>query len=128
MVETVNVESLTRWIRVFSRAIAADKKLLTQLDSAIGDSRAPRPVPARPRHRRLGRRGPGASRATRRGARHTVFLTRVYALIAVAHGFRRAYLVGVSAHPTGVWTTQAARNLLMDLGECATAINPAPRP
>jgi putative transposase len=35
----------------------------------------------------------------------TVFLTRIYALIAVAHGSRRAYLVGVSAHPTGAWTT-----------------------
>jgi putative transposase len=52
----------------------------------------------------------------------TVFLTRIYALIAVAHGSRRAHLVGVSAHPTGAWTTQAARNLLMNLGECATTI------
>jgi putative transposase len=52
----------------------------------------------------------------------TVFLTRIYALIAVAHGSRRAHLVGVSAHPTGAWTTQATRNLLMNLGECATAI------
>jgi transposase InsO family protein len=51
-----------------------------------------------------------------------MFLTRIYALIAVAHGSRRAYLVGVSAHPTGAWTTQAARTLLMDLGECATTI------
>jgi putative transposase len=52
----------------------------------------------------------------------TVFLARIYALIAVAHDSRRAYLAGVSAHPTGAWTTQAARNLLIDLGECATAI------
>jgi putative transposase len=52
----------------------------------------------------------------------TVFLTRIYALIAVAHGSRRAHLMGVSAHPTGAWITQAARNLLMNLGECATTI------
>ncbi len=31
----------------------------------------------------------------------TVFLTRIYALIAVEHGSRRTYLIGVSAHPTG---------------------------
>jgi putative transposase len=47
----------------------------------------------------------------------TVFLTRIYALIAVEHGSRRAHLIGVSAHPTGAWTSQAARNLLMDLGD-----------
>jgi hypothetical protein len=49
-------------------------------------------------------------------------LLGLYALVAVAHGCRRAHLVGVSAHPTGAWTTQAARNLLIDLGECATTI------
>jgi putative transposase len=52
----------------------------------------------------------------------TVFLTRIYALIAVEHGSRRAHLAGVSAHPTGTWTTQVARNLMMDLGDRATTI------
>ncbi|MGH7748066.1 MAG: integrase core domain-containing protein, partial [Candidatus Dormibacteria bacterium] len=52
----------------------------------------------------------------------TVLLRRIYALIAVEHGSRRAHLVGVSAHPTGVWTTQAARNLLMDLADRVTTI------
>jgi hypothetical protein len=53
----------------------------------------------------------------------TVFLGRIYALIAVEHGSRRAHLAGVTAHPTGAWTTQAARNLLMDLGHRVTTIN-----
>jgi transposase InsO family protein len=52
----------------------------------------------------------------------TVLLRRIYALIAVEHGSRRAHLVGVSAHPTGAWTTQAARNLLMDLADRVTAL------
>src|SRR4051812_2896257 len=52
----------------------------------------------------------------------TVVLTRLYALIAVEHGSRRAHLVGVTAHPTGAWTTQAARNLLMDLADRVTTL------
>jgi hypothetical protein len=59
----------------------------------------------------------------------TVVLRRIYALIAVEHGSRRAHLVGVSAHPTREWTTQATRNLLMDLGNRVTSIKvPAPGP
>jgi hypothetical protein len=47
----------------------------------------------------------------------TVFLRRIYALIAVEHGSRRVHLLGVTTHPTGAWTTQAARNLLMGLAD-----------
>jgi putative transposase len=52
----------------------------------------------------------------------TVLLSRLYALIAVEHGSRWAHLLGVTAYPTGVWITQAARNLLMDIGDQVTTI------
>jgi hypothetical protein len=47
----------------------------------------------------------------------TVFLKRIYALIVVEHRSRRAHLAGITANPTGAWTVQAARNLLMEFGE-----------
>jgi hypothetical protein len=50
----------------------------------------------------------------------TVMLRRLYALIVIEHGTRRAHLAGITANPDGAWTTQAARNLLKDLGHRAT--------
>ncbi len=47
----------------------------------------------------------------------TVLLRRLYALIVIEHGTRRARLAGITASPDGTWTTQAARNILMDLSQ-----------
>jgi len=47
----------------------------------------------------------------------TVLLKRLYMLVFIEHGTRRLHLGGVTAHPTGAWAVQQARNLAMDLGE-----------
>jgi putative transposase len=46
-----------------------------------------------------------------------VLLKRLYVLVFIEHGTRRMHLGGVTAHPTGRWTVQQARNLALNLDE-----------
>jgi putative transposase len=52
----------------------------------------------------------------------TVLLRRMYAFIVIEHASRRVHLAGITANPDGAWTTQAARNFLMDLGTRVTSV------
>ena len=52
----------------------------------------------------------------------TVLLRRIYALIIIEHSTRRVHLAGITANPDGAWTTQAARNFLMDLGQRSASV------
>jgi putative transposase len=50
-----------------------------------------------------------------------IILERIYVFFALEVRSRYVHILGTTSHPTGAWTTQQARNLLMDLDDHVAA-------
>jgi hypothetical protein len=47
----------------------------------------------------------------------TLTLQTLYVLFYIEHGTRQVYFAGCTAHPSGDWTTQQARQMTLELEE-----------